>query len=336
MRRHLEALAGSLPRRGFQVAAALPPGVHLEAPIERFDLMLGDRPRPASDLGCLHDLRRFAQGWRPDLVHAHGVKAALLTLSAFRRSQPPVLVTFHNLWHGGPLTLPLRIVSLRAVAAIAVSDAVRACLAEHGVRPRKLVVIRNGLDLSSFQPASASSPDRPFTVAFVGRLTEEKGVNVLLQAVSLIPESTGIRVRVAGEGPLRASVEAVAARCGRLEYLGHQTDVLPVYHSAGAVVIPSLSEGHPLAALEAMACSLPVVASRIGGLPETVINEETGLLVPAGDARALAGALHRLEGDPFLRRSMGSAGRARVEAEFTVDRMLDQISAVYRQALGGS
>src|SRR5262249_32649698 len=121
MRRHLEALATGLPPRGLRIAAAVPSAVGLGAPIERFHLELGDRPRPASDLSSLHALRRIARDWRPEIVHAHGVKAALLTLSAFRRGQPPAVVTFHNLWQGGPLTLPLRLVSHRAAAAIAVS-----------------------------------------------------------------------------------------------------------------------------------------------------------------------------------------------------------------------
>jgi glycosyltransferase involved in cell wall biosynthesis len=313
--------------------------VVLAASVQRFDLAVGDRPRPASDLGSMHALRRLVREWRPEIVHAHGVKAALLTLSAFRRGRPPTLVTFHNLWQGGPLTLPLRLVSMRATAAIAVSESVRGRLAEHGIRPRRLVVIRNGLDLSAFPPApgarSSLSPpaDRPFTAAFLGRLTEEKGVPVLLEAVALLPKTSRVRVIVAGEGPLREVVEAAALRCERLEYRGQATEVLPVYHAADAVVLPSLAEGHPLTALEAMSCGLPVVASRVGGLPETVIDGETGLLLPPGDAEALAGALVRLEGDSGLRRAMGAAGRARVEAEFSVERMLDQVVEVYRGVL---
>src|SRR5437016_2464719 len=121
IRRHLDSLAAGLPPHGFRVAAAVPPMVDLGRSIQRFDLELGDRPRPASDLSSLHALLRVAREWRPDIVHAHGVKAALLALSAFRRGRPPTVVTYHNLWQGGPLTLPLRLISLRAGAGIAVS-----------------------------------------------------------------------------------------------------------------------------------------------------------------------------------------------------------------------
>src|SRR5436853_219369 len=135
---------------------------------------------------------------------------------------------------------------------IAVSEGERTRLAEHGVRPRKLVVIPNGLDLAAFPPApgvpDALSPPsgHPFTVAFLGRLTEEKGVRILLEAVERLSEASDLRFVMAGDGPLRTLVENAARRAGsRLEYLGYRADVLPVYHGADAVVIPSLSEGHP-------------------------------------------------------------------------------------------
>jgi len=306
----------------------------LPAPVERFALELGDRPRPACDLGAIQALRRTVRAWRPEIVHAHGVKAALLVLSALRRGRPPVVVTYHNLWPGGPLTLPLRLISLRAAAAIAVSEGVRARLAEHGIRPRNLVVIRNGLDLTAFPLAPAAPLGRPFTAAFLGRLTEEKGVPVLLEAVSRFRNDDRQRFVIAGDGPLRPAVEKAAAGvASRLEYLGHRAEVLPVYHAADAVVFPSLAEGHPVAALEAMACGLPVVASRVGGLLETVVDGETGILVPPGEAEAMAAAVRALAADRERARAMGLAGRRRVEAEFTADRMLAEVVQVYRGLL---
>jgi L-malate glycosyltransferase len=334
MRRHVETLAAALPERGFEVAVAAPAGMEIGAPSARFCIELGDRPRPASDLGALRGLRQAAREWRPDLVHAHGVKAALLALGSRLPGRPPVVVTFHNLWHGGPLTLPLRLVTLRAAAAVAVSEAVREHLAAHGIRPRELAVIPNGLDLAAFSAGPPPPPDRPFTAAFLGRLTEEKGVRVLLEAARLVPEAPEVRLLVAGDGPLRPAVEAEARREGsRLEYLGHQHDVRSIYHAADAVLMPSLSEGHPLTALEAMACGLPLVASRIGGLAEIVVEEETGLLVPPGDSAALADAVRGLASDRDRARALGAAGRRRVEAEYGVERMLERLIGVYERVL---
>lgn len=367
MRRHLESLAAGLPARGFAAAVAAPAMLTLETPVPRFEVQLGDRPRPASDLGALVGLRRAVREWRPALVHAHGVKAALLALGSPLPGRPPVVITFHNLWHGGPLTLPLRLVTLRAAAVVAVSEAVRERLEAHRIRPRALTVIPNGLDLSRFPwvqtpdvrgqmpvqteasalgaeaaagvcrpaPAACLSPP-PFTAAFLGRLTREKGVPVLLEAVHALSDCPGLRFLIAGDGPLRAAVAAVAERPGSsLEYVGQQENVLDIYQTADAVVMPSLAEGHPLTALEAMACGLPVIASRAGGLPEVVVEDETGLLVPVGDAAALAVAIRALAGDPERARALGAAGRRRVEQEFSVERMLERVARVYREVLEG-
>jgi glycosyltransferase involved in cell wall biosynthesis len=334
MRRHVESLAAGLPEKGFEVALAAPTAMEMGLPTARFCLSLGDRPRPPSDLAALRRLRQAVRDWRPDLVHAHGVKAALLALGSRLPGRPPVVVTFHNLWHGGPLTLPLRLVTQRAAAAIAVSEAVRERLAAHGIRPRELTVIPNGLDLDAFRPPlmlrCPRSAERPFTAAFLGRLTREKGVLVLLEAARLVLERHEVRFVVAGDGPLRAAVKEAARQHGSpFVYLGHQDDVQAVYHAADAIVIPSLSEGQSLTALEAMACGLAVVASRAGGLPEMVVDRETGLLVPPGEAEALAEALGALACDRVRARTLGAAGRRRVEQEFAVERMLERVIAVY-------
>lgn len=337
MRRHVESLAAGLPGRGFEVAVAAPTAMELGPATARFGLELGDRPRPASDLGALWELRQAVRDWRPALIHAHGVKAALLALGARLPRCPPVVVTFHNLWHGGPLTLPLRLVTQRAAAAVAVSEAVRERLAAHGIRPRELTLIPNGLDLAAFPLAPPPPPGRPFTAAFLGRLTEEKGILVLLEAAHLFLKTPKVRLVVAGDGPLREAVEEAARRHGsRLAYLGHRQDVRAVYHAADAVLIPSLSEGQSLTALEAMACGLPVVASQAGGLPEIVVEGETGVLVPPGDARALADALLDLASDRDRARALGASGRRRVEQEFGIDRMLERLIEVYRGVLEGA
>lgn len=360
MRRHLEALAAGLPARGLEVAVAAPAAVPLSLPVPRYALELGDRPRPAADLAAARALRQAVDVWKPSLVHAHGVKAALLALASLPPDRPPVVVTFHNLWHGGPLTLPLRLLAPRAAAAVAVSRAVGERLAAHRIHARSLTVIPNGLDLAAFPPAPPL-PDRPFTAAFLGRLTVEKGVLVLLQvarrhAAALSADgdpaatarlsdpatlnaqpATSLRLIVAGDGPLRQAVEAAARQSGsRLQYLGHQADVLAIYHASDAVLMPSLAEGHPMTALEAMACGLPVVASRAGGLTEIVLEGKTGLLVPPGDAAALAAAVAAMAADPETARAMGAAGRRRAEAEFTLERMLERLVEVYECVLSGS
>jgi glycosyltransferase involved in cell wall biosynthesis len=336
LKRHVETLADRLPGLGYQVASAAPVGVFtgIEA---GFRLDLGDRPRPGPDLQALRQLRAAAASWRPDLIHAHGVKAALLTLLAFTGKCPPVVVTYHNRWLGGPLTLPLRLLAGRARASIAVADAVRDSLTVHGVRPEPLVVIRNGIDPSVYSPRPVRQPG-PFTLLFIGRLTEEKGIPLLLEAVTALEasEKLPLRLLIAGDGPLRPDVEAAARRSGSsIEFLGPQSDVLPVYHQADAVLMPSRSEGLPMAALEAMACALPVVAARVGGLPELVADGETGVLLSPGSVSELVRACRDLADRPGHAAELGRAGRQRVERQFTETGMLEALAKVYREVLPG-
>lgn len=326
--RHVETLLQELPRRGWEVALAAPEGVGKNARL-RFPIDLADRPRPYRDLGAIRALRAASRLWRPALVHAHGAKATLLTAAG---SPAPRVATFHNMWHGGALTPFLRAAARRMSAGIVVSVAVGASLDRFDIRHRALSVIRNGVDLSQLQPATAQRPDRPFTFAFLGRLTEEKGIPVLLRAAAGLP--AGIQIRIAGDGPLRELVEKAAASAPeRLQYLGHCADVLSLYHAVDAVVMPSLSEGLPMTALEAMACGLPLVASRVGGLPEVVQPDGTGLLVARADVDELAGAMARLAEDPDAAAAMGVSGRKRVEREFDQERMLERIEETYRSVL---
>lgn len=334
LRRHVDLLAERLPPLGYEVAVAAPDALRLEAEVPRFAVELGDRPRPARDLEALRALRRAAREWKPDLIHCHGAKAALLGLAALGWSRTPVMVTFHNLWGGGPLTAPLRALLPFAAWSICVSQAVRDSLARSGMRPHCCEVIPNGVDLDLFFPAPNRVPP-PFTVAFAGRLTEEKGVPVLLAAAEILAEQgVPLRFLIAGTGPLQKQVEAHPLRAsGMLVYLGQKSDILRVYHAAHALVMPSHAEGLPMAALEAMACELPVVASRVGGLPEIVGEGKTGLLVPPGDPSALAEALRTLAEHPAVAVAMGVEGRVRVEKEYFLERMLARLDRLYRAVL---
>jgi len=333
LKRHVGTLAAELPRLGFEVAAAAPKGVFSSA-VTSFPLDVGDRPRPLSDLQAVHRLRHDLATWRPDVIHAQGVKAALLSLLASPAGRPPVLVTYHNVWHGGRLTPLLRVLAPRAAGSIAVSEAVRASLGSCRITAPGLTVIHNGVDPHTFPVAPTRPGDRPFTVLFMGRLTEEKGVLVLLAAAEELGVRSGIRLLIAGDGPLRGMVVERAGRSRGLTYLGQVEDVIAAYHGADLVVMPSLSEGLPMTALECMACGLPLVASRVGGLPEVLLDGETGLLVPPGDADALRVAIETLAADPSRAVRMGRSGRARIAEAYTEERMLRELVARYRRVLG--
>jgi glycosyltransferase involved in cell wall biosynthesis len=179
------------------------------------------------------------------------------------------------------------------------------------------VVIPNGVDVARARRARPGDPG-PLRVLAVGRLRAPKDFRTLVRAVAALGPHA-CRVLVAGEGPdrplLAAEIDALGLR-GRVVLAGERHDVARLLAYAHVFVLPSRSEGHPVSVLEAMAAGVPVVASRVGGIPEQVADGETGLLVEPGDVDGLAAALRRLAADPALRRRLGEAGRARAEEAF--------------------
>ena len=167
----------------------------------------------------------------------------------------------------------------------------------------------------------------------LGRLDEQKGYPVLFEAATLLPNAV---FALAGEGPERRGLEALAAGLGiadRVHFLGHRTDIPRLLAACDVFALPSLYEGTSLAVLEAMAARRAVVSSAIGGTDELIDDGESGLLVPPGDAPALAAAIGRLLADRGLRESFGARARERVEADFTRQAMADRVTAIYERVL---
>ena len=180
----------------------------------------------------------------------------------------------------------------------------------------------------------------PVIVTAVGRLAPEKGPDLLLAALRILNEqgaAAALRVVFAGDGPLRSGLQAQAAAWGLapyVEFSGAFADLAPIMQRTDIVAHPTRNDGRSVSVLEAMAWAKPVVATRVGGLPELIEEGVNGLLTPPDDPAALAAALHRLAQDPDLRRRMGQAGRARFLAgDFTVAAMVKATLAVYRQII---
>ncbi|WMW66237.1 glycosyltransferase family 4 protein [Nitratidesulfovibrio liaohensis] len=206
---------------------------------------------------------------------------------------------------------------------------------------RRMVVIPNAADPEEFDGTPGRNirkecgiPEDAVVAGVVGRLSPEKGQLHFLRALALArgrqPALQGI---LAGDGPDAMSLREEARRLGlngSVHFLGHVGEPLSVYRALDMVVLPSLSEGMPLAALEAMMCSLPVVATRVGGVPEVVQDGRTGALVPAADAERLAEAVTGLADDPALRARYGEAGRERVMECFTPGRRAERIVHLYQ------
>lgn len=233
---------------------------------------------------------------------------------------------------GRKWTVPLRRVADRCShAIIANSDAVAAAWAGCGAPRDRLHVVSNGVEL----PASGSRPEHgglPLTVICVGNLIAYKGHDLLLEAAARLPSEPAWRLLFVGDGPERDALSRRVDELGlrhRVDLLGQRTDVPALLSDADVAVLPSRSEGLPNAVLEAMAHSIPVVATAVGGVPG-LLRAGGGILVPANDASALADALARLLRDPDLRRQMGDEGRAEVARTYAIDVMRDSTLAIMR------
>jgi glycosyltransferase involved in cell wall biosynthesis len=206
------------------------------------------------------------------------------------------------------------------------------------VPPHKIAVVANGLDAGAFEAGMRRRRLR--RVVVVANLRPEKGHDVLIDAaVIVLRQIPDAQFEIVGAGPAleslmaRASARGVTHACA---FLGHRDDVPARLADADIFALPSRSDAFPNAALEAMAAGLPIVASRVGGIPELIDHERTGLLVPPGDAASLADRLCRLMIDPELGARLGDAARDEVQSRYSFDRMVAAFESIYLVELARS
>lgn len=231
---------------------------------------------------------------------------------------------------------------------IAVSHAAERHLVRNKRVPKnKIRVIHNGRDLDRFASANPNRriatraalglTDEP-TLLTMARLDDQKGHRHLIDALAILaPRRPNLVTLLAGDGPLEQSLRAQCAALGltdRIRFLGYRRDVAELLEAADIIVLPSLYEGLPLAAIEALAAGRPMVATEVDGTPEVVIHERTGLLVPPANPVALAAAIERLLDDPALASRLASDGRKFVHENFAVQRQIEQTVALYSELTG--
>jgi glycosyltransferase involved in cell wall biosynthesis len=219
---------------------------------------------------------------------------------------------------------------------IAVSEAIRGeLICGVGMAPAEVITLRPGIQLDAFCPVhKRSSPRASFNIGIVGRLEPEKGHELVLRAMPEIlrRSSAPVSLHIIGEGSRRpALMEAIEAHglSSNVVFAGYVHDVRARLAQLDLVVSASTREGLGIALIEAMAMGLPVVASRIGGIPEVVEDGVTGILFRSGDAKALAEAVLDILGDKERARHMGAAARRSVEERFNLDRTLEVLEAIY-------
>jgi glycosyltransferase involved in cell wall biosynthesis len=346
--RHVGMLAAGCSGRGLTVAAfgpagirqVLAPGSSSFVPVE-----IADRPRPGRDAAVILRLRRLLASFRPDVVHAHGLRAGAVTALALTpapRHGPALLVTVHNARPAGAAAGTVyqaleRIVARRADAVLAVSADLAGRMQRRGARDVGLAVV------PAPHPAPPSAAEigkaladigangAPLVLA-AGRLAEQKGLAGLLDAAAGWQDRDPRPLLViAGSGPLAGQL-AGQARAQRLaaRFLGQRDDVPALLAAADVVVVPSHWEGQPLIVQEALRAGRPLVASRVGGIPE-LTGEDAALLVPPRDSGGLAAAVLAVLGDPALARRLGAAALARAGALASESAAVDAAIAVYQR-----
>lgn len=337
-----------------QVVGALPEDVKFRPiPIER-------RISPLRDIAALVRLITLFREFRPALVHSITPKAGFLTMVAAYLSAVPVRVHVFTgqVWatKRGFSRIFLRfldsVTAFLATHVLADSGSQRDYLVSEGVvAPGRISVLADGsivgVDLSRFRPVAESRarirkqidiPDDAFAVLFVGRLTREKGILDLARAfVNSSAGNRNIFLIIVGpdEEGLMPEIERIVALCpSRVRYVGMTAQPEDYMRAADIFALPSYREGFGSVVIEAAACGLPAIASRIYGITDAVVDGVTGMLHTPGDIGSIESALCALVGDGGKRIEMGHAARLRVEKLFSERRVVAAQTAFYKEALG--
>ena len=355
-------------------AAQFPRFVQLEPPPPGLHRRVAATARMVWSPAARRGMDEVVRAFRPDVVHLHNIYhqlspsvlrplaergvPAVMTLHDYKLACPSYLLLDHGKVCEACLDGRFRHAvarrckdgSLGASAVLALESAVHrragaydpvgvficpsrflaARMAQGGVYPDRLRVLAGFVDAEAVRPKPAPGGQ----VVYAGRLSAEKGVDVLVEAMARLPAAT---LDVAGDGPERPALEALAAERvpGRVRFLGRlaKDRLFELLRSAAVVAVPSrCHENQPMAVLEAFACGVPVVATDLGGLPELVEPGRCGETAPAGDPDRFAAALAGLLADPGRAFAMGRAARARVEREFAPGRHLGELERLYGRA----
>ena len=349
-----------LDRRQFDVGLAWGPGDPLDPEAEAIDDLWRDpvvdlvrRVAPASDARATGRLRRAVRAFRPDVVHTHSSKAGVVgRLAASLEGVPAIVHSIHGFGFTPLQPAPVRALFFAAekLAArwthhfIAVSRRNLELGLELGLyRPKRVSLIRSGIDLERFRAGGDTAqvrrrlgvPEGAPLVTQVGNFKPQKAPLDFVRAAAAIaahvPEAWFVMV---GDGVLRRSAERLARQlglAGRLLFPGWWQDIPGLLSATEVSVLSSRHEGLPRVLIEAAACSRPVLATRVGGVPEAVEDGTNGYLVPPGDPEALAGRWTELLENAELRQSFGLAGRRLVEERFGLDVMMDKLHRILEE-----
>jgi glycosyltransferase involved in cell wall biosynthesis len=298
------------------------------------------------DLSTVRGIRECLGRYGARILHTHGYKADIYGYAAVGCGPTPIIATCHN-WTNDTRLVQLygrcdRWILRRFPAVVAVSNTVATLLRRTGIRAGVIEVVPNGIDVDRFgvdPERLVSTRPKGLVVGTAGRLVPQKGLlDIVAIAPALLAKFPDTQFFVAGDGPQRAELEVAVRAKGVADafvFAGTCKDMARVYKAMDIFVLPSLNEAMPMTILEAMAARLPIAATRVGGIPE-IVDDDCGRLFSAGDQAGLIAAVSDLLSDAQKRLRMGTAGRARIERQFSSSAMARQYIRIYERLLGGA
>lgn len=318
--------------------------------IERMgvDIITLSRKSKSWNIRIIMDILKIIHQKNIQLIHAHLYHSNMYGRIAAAISKIPVIITEHNVYQ--KYKIKRRVINWllakKTDKIIAVSEAVkRYVVSRDWVDASKIEVIYNGIDVKKFQSFLSKEearhrigiPVKCFLIGTIARLTEQKGHIYLIKAIDIIKGSIpNAKLVLVGSGPLESYLKAEVSEKELNDYvifLGSRRDIPDILKAMDIFVLPSLWEGLGIALLEAMASSIPVIATNVGGVPEIINNDINGLLVPPGDPFSLSQAIFDLYKNEFKRQRLSKNGLETIENKFTSHCMVKKIENLYESVL---
>lgn len=345
---HVASLSAGLAEAGYEVAVCGPLGDRAaDLAVEVLPVSIARPLSARQDARSISDLVKVFRRFRPDLIHAHGSKGGVMArLARIATPRTPLVHTPHGFAFAGHFSSRRertaykwieRSLSPLTSRVVCVCEA-EAVLASSVCARRKIRVVHNGIDPPDSElprPDLAALRDRGPVVCAISGLRPGKGIETLIDALPAVVQAVpDVQIVLAGGGRERERLMERADRAGVagvLRMIGEVEEVYGVLAAADVFVNPSWAESFPYSVLEAMATGLPIVATDVGGVPEAIEDDATGLLVPARDPVALGTAIARLLTDRERSVRLGEAARSRLRSDFSLQRMIEGILAVYAE-----
>ncbi|MCK4825792.1 glycosyltransferase, partial [bacterium] len=308
--------------------------------IESFPINLSRK----GNLSVAWAMAGFCRTNKIDIVHAHGATGALVARMAFLIPGGIRPITTYHIaitnitdipfWEKKLFALFDRSMSVVDKKILSVSEAVKEKMVREAFFSRdRIRVLHSGVDLSRFTNCQSGKirrelclSDKAIVIGIVARLSEEKGIGSLLETMpDVLKRYPNLHLLIAGDGPIKSELQDLSIRIGleqNVIFLGYRNDIAEFMTDLDLLVMPSLTEGFPLTLLEGMAAGLPIVATRVGGIPEIITDGREGILVPPREPDALAKAIIIVLRGKEKGKTMGLAARKKVEQEFSVEKMV--------------